>query len=105
MVMMYKIVEDFLILEYKQSYNSYKVLEFEPVSELSIEVKNLENEEVQKFSEMEEFWSTYGPFSSIIVILGTLASCLSIVCCFNSFRRNLEIYEESPFNPANGSQV
>ena len=54
---------------------------------------------------MEDFWGTWGPVSSVVMALGFASMCSAVLLCFKRYKKNLEEYEESPFNPANEAEI
>ena len=104
---MYVIVDRFLIAEYKDAAKFWKMADRQKATNALIDQKMIQKEEeaAQYFLEMEHFWTEYGPISSVILIVATISCCSTILCCFNRFKINLQEYEESPFNPANGTDI
>ena len=109
-VAMYELVEKFLQEEYEDSYDSWvRATEnqaYDNKVSVNEEIMNeIEEREALKYQQMEDFWSQYGPISSILLILSTFMSCLAVLCCFKKYHENLEKYEKSPINPQNGIAV
>mgnify|MGYP006122387487 CR=1 FL=1 len=109
-VAMYELVEKFLQEEYEDSYDSWvrstenqaydkKITDKEEI------MNEIEEREAKKYKEMEDFWTQYGPISSILLILSTFFSCTAVLCCFKKYTLNLEKYEKSSINPMNGIAV
>ena len=98
---MYTIVDQFLQSEYKESYNTWKAMSTNYYNVFSNNIQEEEKEQVDKYYEMEEFWSQFGPISSIILVISTLSCCSTVLCCFKKYTINLEAYENDPMCPGN----
>jgi len=100
---MYTIVDTFLREEYKESYNTWKAMNTNSL--FSNNIKQEEKEQFEKYDEMQEFWSEFGPLSSVILVISTLSCCSTILCCFKKYEQNLEAYENDPMCPANATET
>ena len=80
---------------------------------MSSTYKDLANSEIQKeeiynvknYESMEKFWSEFGPISSVVLVIATMSSCGTILCCMRRYHSHLERYETDPLNPANGVSI
>ena len=95
--LMYLVLDDFLRVEYKMAYTHWSELRKGPnakVSSLASREKEkavkYEFDEARKYEELEEFWSTYGPFADAIFILTTVCVCSGVLTCLNKYRKNLD---------------
>ena len=82
---MFVIVDNFLQLEYQESYNSWKSLTYSETSKFANDVKNMEEQDVAKYQDMEDYWTTYGPIASVIFIVGSFAVFGSIFGCYRMY--------------------
>jgi Na+/glutamate symporter len=104
---MYAVVDKFLRDEYKDAAKYWKMANEKAATNALINQKMITREAEAKeyFDQMEKFWYEYGPISSVMLIIATVSCCSTILCCFSRYRKNLEEYEDSPFNPHNGSDI
>ena len=115
--LMYKVLDNYLRVEYSMAYTNWKALKGAGVTistnnkagnsqtELIRQEKEaikFEYDEALKYEELEEFWQTYGPWADIVMIMTTVCVCSGVLMCFRKFKSNLQKFETSPFNPANG---
>lgn len=104
---MYAVVDKFLRDEYKDAAKYWKMAKQKEATNALIDQKMIksEAEAAKYFEQMEKFWYEYGPLSSVMLIVATVSCCSMILCCLSRYRKNLEEYEESPFNPHNGTDL
>lgn len=66
------------------------------------DAKILESEKLdwEHMDEIEAWWSVFGPTAMIVDLVVFSLCCGSVICCFRTYKKGLEEFEESPNNPA-----
>jgi len=67
---------------------------------MDINKLEIEKEKWEKMDEIEAWYSVFGPTIMVINLVVSSLCCASVLCCFNSYKKGLSDFEESPNNPS-----
>lgn len=92
------VVDNFFEEKFKDDYREWKNdarLQYMDPQKLKVE-----KERWERMDEIEGWWSIFGPTAMMIDLVLTACCCSCILYCFNSFKKGLAEFEESPQNPS-----
>lgn len=92
------VVDNFFEEQFKDDYKEWKNdarLQYMNPKQLKVE-----KERWEKMDEIEGWWSIFGPTAMMIDLALTACCCSCVLYCFNSFKKGLIEFEESPNNPS-----
>lgn len=92
------VVDNFFADKFKDDYKDWKAdtkLQYMDPNKLKIEKARWE-----RMDEIEGWWSIFGPTAMMIDLALTACCCSCVLFCFNSYKKGLTDFEESPNNPS-----